>query len=127
MLIEKSPTYVKNVGRALYNKARRMKEKIPDLKILAFLCDPIKRLYSHIKMDYEDEGKRARYWGAGATVESVWETAESYANTGQPVLAGKNTLLRKLWYGRFHSKLSPWIESFGFDRIHLVDGDNLGK
>ena len=127
MLIEKSPTYVKGGGGALYKKAQLMKRTIPDLKILAFLCDPIKRLYSHIKMDYEDEGKRARYWGAGATVKSVWETAESYANTDHPAVAGKDTLLKKLSFGRFYSKLSPWIESFGFDRIHLVDGDNLGK
>ena len=44
-------------------KAENMKKAIPDLKILAFVCDPIKRLYSHIKMHWANERKRKSFWG----------------------------------------------------------------
>ena len=116
--------YVKGGSRALYEKARQMKLKIPNLKVLAFLCDPIKRLYSHISMEFL---YRPTFWGQGATMESVWQTAESYANSEPAIKASKDTLVDKLTIGRYYSKISPWIEMFGFDRIHLVDGENLGK
>ena len=38
-----------------------------------------------------------------------------------------DTLLLKLSLGMFYSKLAPWVEAFGFDRIHIVDGTNLGR
>ena len=130
VLIEKSPTYVKGGDSALYKKARLMKQKIPDLKILVFLCDPIKRLYSHIKMDYEDQRKRQKYWGKNVTVESVWATAEDHAaqrNVTELSTEHNDTLRQKLKFGKFYSKLLPWIKVFGYSQIHLVDGDNLGN
>jgi hypothetical protein len=52
-----------------------MKKKIPDLKILVFVCEPIKRLLSHINMHYKFPKKRAKYWGANSTLQDVWDIA----------------------------------------------------
>merc|ERR1711937_192350 len=41
ILIEKSPPYMQGGAEALRRKAENMKKAIPDLKILAFVCDPI--------------------------------------------------------------------------------------
>ena len=79
VLIEKSPPYAQGDTRSLLEKAHLMQKKIPNVKIIAFVCDPIKRLYSHIKMHYENEHKRHKFWGLNATIQSVWKTAERYA------------------------------------------------
>ena len=79
VLIEKSPPYAQGDTRSLLEKAHLMQKKIPNVKIIAFVCDPIKRLYSHVKMHYENEHKRQKFWGLNATIQSVWKTAERYA------------------------------------------------
>ena len=43
ILIEKSPEYLSGGPDILAYRARRMKTVNPDVKILVFLCDPVKR------------------------------------------------------------------------------------
>ena len=38
-----------------------------------------------------------------------------------------DSLRTKLNLGMFYSKLAPWVQTFGFNRVHLVDGANLGN
>ena len=47
--MEKSPLYSIGTMVELENRAKNMKKRIPNLKILVFLCNPVKRLLSWIK------------------------------------------------------------------------------
>ena len=47
--MEKSPLYSIGTMKELENRAKNMKKRIPNLKILVFLCNPVKRLLSWIK------------------------------------------------------------------------------
>ena len=47
--MEKSPLYSIGTMIELENRAKNMKKRIPNLKILVFLCNPVKRLLSWIK------------------------------------------------------------------------------
>ena len=47
--MEKSPWYSTGTLTELENRAKNMKKHIPKLKILVFLCNPVKRLLSWIK------------------------------------------------------------------------------
>ena len=47
--MEKSPGYSTGALSELENRAKNMKKHIPNLKILVFLCNPVKRLLSWIK------------------------------------------------------------------------------
>ena len=49
ILIEKSPLYTRGGLKELENRAKNMKKTIPNLKILVFVCHPVKRLLSWIK------------------------------------------------------------------------------
>ena len=119
------------------------------MKILAFVCDPIKRLYSHLKMKFANQHGLFKH---GAQIEDVWRKAEALAREWTECLdgfhyseyfgKGENLLSFACWktmakkydrlivgklnLGMFYSKLSPWVKIFGLQKIHLVDGTNLG-
>ena len=49
VLIEKTPDYTLGSYNTLKYRAQQMKAKMPNVKLLVFICDPAKRAYSHIK------------------------------------------------------------------------------
>ena len=48
-MIEKTPDYVFGDQTVLKTRAQKMKEKMPNLKLIVLLCDPAKRSFSQIK------------------------------------------------------------------------------
>ena len=49
ILIEKTPHYSLGSREKLLERAKAMKSKMPDVKLLVNICDPAKRAFSHIK------------------------------------------------------------------------------
>lgn len=49
ILVEKSPGYMNGDIAVLSARAKMMKEDNPNVKIIIFLCDPVKRVYSHVR------------------------------------------------------------------------------
>ena len=70
ILIEKTPDIVHGDINSITGKAINMKEIVPNVKLLVFICDPVKRLFSNIVHHSKEATKDFRAkWGNISTPE----------------------------------------------------------
>ena len=137
ILLEKTPGYMNGEANKLRERFKLMKELSPGVKILVLLCDPMHRLWSHLKMN-----KKNDYFLEIANYSQKWLQAmrdfdysaknvslidHRIFKTGPAInryvsfgYARKNLLV-----GFYYSRLKILIDVFGRDRVLLLDGDNL--
>ena len=106
------------------------------VKILVLLCDPMHRLWSHLKMN-----KKNKFYLDMANLTQLWLPAmqkfdyKSGKNINDLKIFKKVTAVAKgvsfgyakkiLLHGFYYSRVKVLIETFGRDRVLLLDGDNL--
>ena len=70
ILIEKTPDIIHGDFIRIQSRARLMHSLIPNVKLLVFICDPVKRLFSNIVHHSKEEAKDFRTkWGNITTPE----------------------------------------------------------
>ncbi|CAG5078247.1 Oidioi.mRNA.OKI2018_I69.PAR.g8940.t1.cds [Oikopleura dioica] len=137
ILVEKSPGYMNGKTDKMLKRYEAMKYFSPRVKILVLLCDPMHRLWSHLKM----HGKEEYYLDFAEMANEKWMPAmqnftydERHNILDLPVFAadlkniGKNSseyMKKVLLMGLYYSRLSVLLKAFGKDRVLLLDGDNL--
>ena len=106
-----------------------MEEFSPGVKILVLLCDPIHRLWSHMKMN-----RKESHFLEMANLTENWLPEMkifNYKSAGNiinlPIFKTKKRSYAKkvLLMGFYYSRLKILIQTFGRDRVLLLDGDNL--
>ncbi|CBY14729.1 unnamed protein product [Oikopleura dioica] len=136
VLLEKTPAYMNGKATNLKDRFQLMEEFSPGVKILVLLCDPLHRLWSHMKMNRKEshflemanltenwlpEMKNFNYKSAENIIDlPIFKNGEK-VNRFIPFGYAKKVLLM----GFYYSRLKILIETFGRDRVLLLDGDNL--
>ena len=130
ILIEKSPSYSTgtNIGD-LSIIARNIKTANPSIKIILMIDDPIKRLFSHLRMCYEEEFSYCksiaenlkifnRFFSSKTTKEIYQDSSDFNAN---------KKLIGFVTSGNYHQIIAEYLEHFTENEIYIADGHQLKK
>ena len=120
-------TYTKNrrctpSGQMRLNKmstrgvASKAYEFIPNAKLLAIVREPVERAMSHY-IHRKEMGMEVQGYTFDSMIASIMET-------NRPFSIKESVLFRQ---SSFIDRLEPWIDYFGIENIHIVDGDNFVK
>jgi len=139
VLIEKTPQIISGNYSQLLGRAKCIKKINPNVKILAMICDPVKRFISH--------AKHVIGYNANATARDV-KTVTMVKNDVKWMLQRNGDMthltsptavkfaespfkterhMRFLRYGNYHQQLLPFLEVFGTDGVIIMDGSNMGN
>lgn len=106
---------------------QRIKQTLPDVKIIALLRNPIDRAFSH----YQDEVKRE--WET-LPFEKALEAEEGrLANPSPEMVGGSNELERHRFHfsykdrGLYARQLKAWSEVFPIKDMHIIRSEDLFK
>ena len=107
ILLVESPVYLSGTtGSYPVEKiAHIIKKNVPNAKFLVILCDPAKRLYSHLKHMTISQGKKVRYFIFSTSIEKK--------------LIKENFT----WYGEDHKSLPEALEWF----LDVTNGKKILK
>jgi len=127
ILIEKTPDYTLGTRQTIHQRAQMMKQQMPNAKLIVMLCDPAERAFSHVK-------HQSKYLG----FDSTWRVDENddplvafekladFMNPEEPNADAHLRIMDFIIpYGNFFTQLAPYIEVFGRDSIHFVDGGRI--
>ena len=101
---------------AVAGRAPKAYKVVPNAKLLAIVRDPVDRAMSHHvhRIAKGIETKQANFDSLIA----------SMLDKGEPLTANGSVLFKQSSY---LERLRPWIDQYGLDKIHIVDGDNFVK
>ena len=113
----------------LKQMATQMREKISDLKILVFLCDPALRMYSHVKMQKRVTPKMfEEKWENQDEIEAMKSLA-GYLNPSKNVFERQKFYLETMGdfitFGNYHTQLKPFLEIFPVENFLFLDGGGI--
>lgn len=131
ILVEKSPGYMNGDIAVLSARAKMMKEDNPNVKIIIFLCDPVKRVYSHVRqiMAQKHIATKKNYTDAHALVmmntilKNLPKTSyknKLYLGTFEGVTLGQTVV-----GGMYYHMVKPWLDHIKPENIYLIDGTRL--
>lgn len=98
---------------------RLLKEYLPEIRLILMMRDPVERTFSHYRMfrRFTEEGRDIGWMLDALEMEIEREIeAMQYGRYGQLVSPSCYIL-----------KLPGWIETFGWDRIRILDITNIGE
>ena len=146
ILIEKTPHIMNRGYDKLKARAELMKKTMKGVKVLAMLCDPIKRFISlekhhtpvnwsattrdkltvsHIKKHIKSFMNYNKQKGITGTMTRP--TAGEMTHHKMPNITGITGLeWNNLRYGNFYHQLLPFYEVFGEEGMIFLDGTNMG-
>lgn len=107
-----------------------MKEDNPNLKVIIFFCDPVKRTYSHVNqilaMSKFQTGNVYTEVDASECMKLIVNglpTSEGGSlNCGSFHGIGLNMAVER---SNYMTTITPWLQHFNLTDIHLIDGSNL--
>ena len=111
------PRKLKLEKLSVFGSPVKVFETLPNVKLLAIVREPVERAMSHY-VHLVAEGKENP-----DTFDSIIKTLLD-GKTHKNKTVANSGLFRDSTY---IDRLEKWIETFGRDRIHLVDGDNFVK
>ena len=97
--------------------AKKVFETLPNVKLLAIVREPVERAMSH----YLHQSARRR--DKPNRFDAIIKTLLDDRTTGDEVIKSSGPFI----YSKYIDLLKPWLETFGRDKIHVVDGDNFVK
>ena len=89
---------------------------VPNAKLIAIVKEPVERSMSHY-VHRTTKGIESTKYNFDTMIASIMDY-------GKPIPIKTSVLFRQ---SKYIERLEPWIESYGLDNIHLVDGDNFVK
>jgi|ERR1712130_507877 len=128
LLIEKSPQYAGGSEDIRRLRARAMKIINPNLKLLAVVCDPIRRAFSQLSM----KDRRTKDRQASGRSDEKRPCRSCLKGDLPQAIARFTTTMQQHWsegresgYAAFSNYLEPFLEVFGENNILIIDGENL--
>merc|ERR1712210_445875 len=126
ILIEKSPQYSGGGSNEVrLARAKAMKAINPNVKLIGIACDPVKRAYSQLNMKerrtetLKESGQPCR--NKGCLQGTIEEAFERFTQKQQTTF--DNGL--PMGFADYANQVKPFVEIFGAENFHLVDGENL--
>ena len=128
ILIEKSPSYSTGINIGDLNIiARNIKTANPSVKIILMIEDPIQRLFSHLRMCFEEEFSYCnsiegtleifKRFFSSKTSEAVYQDANDFDKNRK--------LIGFVTSGNYYQIIVEYLEHFTANEFHIVDGHKL--
>ena len=111
------PRKLKLAKLSVFGSAQRVYETIPNIKLVAIVREPVERVMSHF-VHHVAEGKE-KPDTFDARIKNLLDN-----RTNENEKIETTDLFRQSAY---IDRLHKWLQVFGRDRIHVVDGDNFVK
>ena len=128
ILIEKSPSYSTGINIGDLNIiARNIKTANPSVKIILMIEDPIQRLFSHLRMCFEEEFSYCnsiegtleifKRFFSSKTSEAVYQDSSDFDKNRK--------LIGFVTSGNYYQIIVEYLEHFTANEFHIVDGHKL--
>ena len=114
-----TPQYMFREGFDTATTARRIREALPDVRLVAILRHPIERSYSHYKWS------RRRSYDDRSFVEAVRPLVDMDQGTLARLIAGREQRYSYLERSRYATQLRPYYELFDRGQILVLFTDEL--
>jgi len=126
ILIEKSPQYAGGSVSLRLKRAKAMKAINPNMKLIAFVCDPSRRAYSQLKMKdrrsmFKTE-KGVDVEECKACLKGSFEDAIKHFTTTLEMTRRRH---EESGYASYGSYLRSYLSEFKENELHIADGENL--
>ena len=104
----------------------------PDVKLLIFVCDPVKRVFSHVKQHlaqlHISSGRQFNDSDILTCMNQIVNGLENSTSHKLRIPKFENhDLTGTLTRGNYMANIRPWLKYFKTKNIHFVDGSNLGE
>ena len=110
---EATPSYIRSK-----ETAERIKSKIPDIKLIALLRNPVDRAYSHYQMEYRKKREDKN------SFEAAIEDEYKYLSTGNELNSLKTNYLIAGWY---EQQLKTYHDLFPSKNILVLKSEELNS
>jgi len=126
ILIEKSPQYAGGATSLRLKRAKAMKAINPNMKLIAFACDPSRRAFSQLKMkDRRSQFKTEKGVDVDeckACLKGSFENAIKHFTRTMELTRMKK---EESGYAAYGTYLSSYLSEFKPSELHIADGENL--
>lgn len=109
-----------------------MKRDNPNVKLVIFVCDPIKRVFSHVKQHLAQlHIQQGTTFDDGDILTCMNQIVDGLPTSKNRTFHIKRFMTHDLTgtvtRGNYVTNVRPWLKHFKPDDIHFVDGSNLGN
>jgi len=126
ILIEKSPQYAGGEERLRNKRARAMKIINPNMKLIAMVCDPVRRAFSQLKM--KDRRSKFKTNDGQSIIKCKACLKGSFEDAMRQFTATLAMTRRRgaeSGYAAYGTYLESYLREFKREEILIVDGENM--